>query len=98
MKILLLTLIFGLFFFYEANASYDGDGRPGCKTEEEMNIKVFRNTWDSTRYWVCENMNEPAVQVTCPPETGFMQSRKDCVSWEEWQWEEIVPPISEPSE
>ncbi|XP_017845391.1 uncharacterized protein LOC108601926 [Drosophila busckii] len=77
-----------------ANA-YDGDGQPGCKTQEELDIGVFRDNWDPSSYWKCETMDEPATKVRCPTESGFMDSLKDCVNWEEWQWEKPVAPPSE---
>lgn len=77
---------------------YNGDGQPGCKTQEELDIGVFRDNWDPTAYWKCEILNEPASKLRCPSETGFIESLKDCVSWEDWKWEKPVPPLSEVDE
>ncbi|XP_043656184.1 uncharacterized protein LOC122622078 [Drosophila teissieri] len=75
--------------------AYDGDGQPGCKTQAELDIAVFRNNWDATSYWKCETLNKPAIEIKCPSDTGFMDSLKNCVNWEEWEWEKPVEPISE---
>ncbi|XP_017057161.1 uncharacterized protein LOC108098609 [Drosophila ficusphila] len=75
--------------------AYEGNGEPGCKTQAEIDIAVFRNNWDATSYWKCESLNQPASEMKCPSETGFMDSLKNCVSWEEWEWEKPLPPISE---
>ncbi|KAH8417770.1 hypothetical protein KR222_005686 [Zaprionus bogoriensis] len=77
-----------------ANA-YEGDGQPGCKTAEELDIAVFRDNWDPTSYWKCSTLNEPAARLRCPNEMGFVDSVKDCVSWDDWKWEKPVAPISE---
>ncbi|KAH8359118.1 hypothetical protein KR093_004463 [Drosophila rubida] len=79
-------------------SAYDGDGQPGCKTQEELDIGIFRDNWDSTSFWKCKELNEPATKVRCPDETGFMDSLKNCVSWDEWQWEKPVAPPSEVDE
>ncbi|XP_017119883.1 uncharacterized protein LOC108141166 [Drosophila elegans] len=78
--------------------AYNGDGQPGCKTQAELDIAVFRNDWDPTSYWKCESLNKPAIEMKCPSETGFMDSLKNCVSWEEWEWEKPVAPLSEADE
>jgi len=78
--------------------AYHGDGQPGCKTQEELDIGVYRDNWDPTSYWKCENLNEPASKVRCPDEMGFMDSLKDCVVWEEWKWEKPIAPPSEVDE
>ncbi|KAH8313585.1 hypothetical protein KR067_008391 [Drosophila pandora] len=76
-------------------SAYEGDGQPGCKTQAELEIQVFRNNWDATSYWKCEALNEPATELKCPADTGFVDSLKNCVSWEEWEWEAPVAPLSE---
>ncbi|XP_030370600.1 uncharacterized protein LOC115621176 [Scaptodrosophila lebanonensis] len=76
-------------------SAYNGDGQPGCRTQEEVDIGIFRDNWDATSYWKCEKLNEPASRWRCPSETGFMDSLKDCVNWDEWKWEKPAAPLSE---
>ncbi|XP_017081740.1 uncharacterized protein LOC108115009 [Drosophila eugracilis] len=94
MKLLLALSVLLIISFGLVNA-YNGDGQPGCKTQDELDIAVFRNNWDSTSYWKCETLNKPAIEIKCPDEMGFMDSLKNCVSWDEWEWEKPVAPISE---
>ncbi|XP_068157047.1 uncharacterized protein [Drosophila tropicalis] len=75
--------------------AYDKDGQPGCKTQEELDIGVFRDNWDPTSYWKCEVLNEAATRIKCPSEMGYLDSVKECVNWESWNWEEPAEPISE---
>ncbi|XP_017142946.1 uncharacterized protein LOC108156143 [Drosophila miranda] len=78
--------------------AYNDDGQPGCKTQTELDIAFFRNSWDPTSYWMCDELNVPATQMKCPEETGFVESLKNCVSWDEWEWESPVAPLSEVDE
>ncbi|XP_034661776.1 uncharacterized protein LOC117897186 [Drosophila subobscura] len=78
--------------------AYSGNGQPGCKTQMELEISVFRNNWDATSYWKCDELNAPATQMKCPDEMGFVDSLKNCVSWDEWEWETPVAPLSEVDE
>lgn len=78
--------------------AYNGNGQPGCKTQAELEIGVFRNDWDPTAYWKCESLNKAGSEVRCPTDTAFMDSLKNCVSWDEWEWETPVAPLSEPDQ
>lgn len=93
-----LTICLVLLAICNLASAYDGDGQPGCKSQEELDIAVFRDNWDATSYWKCETLNEPALKVRCPSEMGFMDSLKDCVNWEDWKWEKPAPPLSEVEE
>ncbi|KAH8312825.1 hypothetical protein KR044_013100 [Drosophila immigrans] len=92
-----LQLTFGLVLLAVCclTNAYNGDGQPGCKTQEELDIGLFRDNWDATSFWKCNELNEPASKVRCPDEMGFMDSLKDCVVWDDWKWEKPVAPPSE---
>lgn len=78
----------------------NGNGQPGCRTQEEITTRDWRNNWDPTRFWRCTNLDEAAVAVTCEQETGqvggFMTSVGGCVSWDDWVWEPTANPPSSP--
>ncbi|EDV92619.1 uncharacterized protein LOC6563637 [Drosophila grimshawi] len=77
-----------------ANA-YEGDGQPACRSQEELDVAIYRDSWDPTAFWKCESLNEPASKLRCPAEMGFLDSVKECVPWEEWSWEKPKAPPSE---
>ncbi|XP_055851951.1 uncharacterized protein LOC129916166 [Episyrphus balteatus] len=67
------------------------DGKPDC-TAKNVATGSFRNNYDPTRYWVCEKVGESPTSVPCPQETGFLDSKKSCVGWDQWVWEEPYDP------
>jgi hypothetical protein len=69
-----------------------GNGRPLC-IQEEMNRR-WRNNWDNTRYWKCETLNMPAIQVICEVNTLFFEIAQECVDIPIWEW---TPPCNPPS-
>ncbi|XP_018785622.1 PREDICTED: uncharacterized protein LOC108966924 [Bactrocera latifrons] len=71
-----------------------GNGQPNCTTQEEIDIRIFRNNWDPTSYWICEELNEPAILGRCPEQMAYLDSVKDCVSWDDWQWEQPADPLT----
>ncbi|XP_055850189.1 uncharacterized protein LOC129914813 [Episyrphus balteatus] len=73
-----------------------GNGRPGCKTEQEIRDKLYRNFWDPTAYWVCSEQNTPASSARCPDEEAFVFSVRKCVPWDDWTWEPLIAPLSTP--
>ncbi|CAD7082263.1 unnamed protein product [Hermetia illucens] len=78
---------------FDGECEYDhGDGQPGCKTEEELG-RLWRNNWDPTAYWQCEEANQPAKLVRCPG-LAFSQNEQECVDWSSWEW---TPPCDPPS-
>ncbi|XP_055905611.1 uncharacterized protein LOC129941091 [Eupeodes corollae] len=81
-----------------SNSVKSGDGRPGCKTEQEITDKIYRNFWDSTCYWVCSELGKAATSVRCPDEEGFVYSLRKCVPWDEWIWEPLIAPLSTPDQ
>lgn len=86
-------VLFALFALVAAN----GNGQPGCQTDEEMNTRDWRNNWDPTRFWRCENRNVNAAVVRCEDIMGFpsgFMSGRGCVDWEDWVW---VQPVNPPS-
>ncbi|XP_055906015.1 uncharacterized protein LOC129941418 [Eupeodes corollae] len=73
-----------------------GNGQPGCKTDSEMTVKNFRNLWDPTLYWVCEQKGYPASSSKCPDMTAWDDASKKCVDWDDWGWLDPVEPPSSP--
>ncbi|CAD6992318.1 unnamed protein product [Ceratitis capitata] len=71
-----------------------GDGKPTCTTKAEIDIGLFRNNWDPTLYWKCEVIDELPTLERCPDQMAYLDSIKDCVSWEYWQWEEPIEPLT----
>lgn len=84
--------LFALFALVAAN----GNGRPACQTIAELG-RDFRNHWDPTAFWRCEQLNQPAVAYRCEAEyghtRGFMTDH-GCVTWTVWNWEPVVNPPS----
>ncbi|KAH8395575.1 hypothetical protein KR222_000483, partial [Zaprionus bogoriensis] len=60
----------------------DGNGKPDCSASNE-GVK-YRNFWDPTHYWQCENSVAQSVQ--CQNSTGFIAKSSSCVPWSEWEW------------
>lgn len=75
-----------------------GNGRPGCKTDQELVDKNYRNLFDSTSYWVCSELNTPATLQRCDSEQAYQASLRRCVSIDDWEWEDPIAPLSVPSE
>ncbi|XP_055907760.1 uncharacterized protein LOC129942737 [Eupeodes corollae] len=88
--------IFVLTIGLSSAAHIHDDGQPGCKTPTELEIKYFRNTWDPTKYWVCQELGVEAVSEKCPHVKAWLDSQKKCVPWEDWVWEEPEHPPSKP--
>lgn len=90
-------VLFALFAVVAAGGLYHGNGRPGCQTDEEMNTRDWRNTWDPVAFWRCQTRNVDAVRIRCEEEherpMGFMTGR-GCVEWSAWDWVEPVAPPS----
>jgi hypothetical protein len=64
---------------------YDhGNGRPLC-IAQELN-RPWRNLWDNTRYWVCQTLNTPAVEMVCGVNSLFLESAGTCVAVSSWKW------------
>ncbi|XP_055923663.1 uncharacterized protein LOC129954048 isoform X1 [Eupeodes corollae] len=88
---LVLVVAFVALFSSAAAVYSHTDGKPEC-TATNVKTGSFRNNFDPTRYWVCEKVGESAVTVVCPQETGFLDSKKACVGWDQWVWEEPYDP------
>lgn len=79
-----------MFALIGITAAYNGgDGRPGCQNEFEYQ-RLWRNNWDPTRYWMCENGE--AIPYGCAMDHFFYESRQDCVPRSEWRWTEPYDP------
>lgn len=72
------------------------DGRPGCLTIEEVDTRNYRNNWDPTRYFVCDDLGVTARVEKCPNSYGFQTSANKCVSFEDWVYETPCIPPSAP--
>ncbi|XP_055923665.1 uncharacterized protein LOC129954048 isoform X3 [Eupeodes corollae] len=78
--------------FSSAAALYSNtNGEPKC-TASNVQIGIFRNNFDPTRYWLCDSVGAAAKEVGCPNESGFLDSQKKCVSWTDWVWEQPNDP------
>lgn len=81
-----------------ANADIENtsfNGRPGCKTLGEVGL-TYANFFDSSRYWRCVALNNQAISDRCPNQYGYQSSKKACVPYSSWIWEEPVMPPSCP--
>jgi hypothetical protein len=81
--VLLLSCCLGLAIAQDCAYNH-GNGQPACNAAE-MN-QAWRNNWDPSRYWLCEAENVAATSVSCPIDSGFLQSAGDCVAWSQWEW------------
>ncbi|XP_055703423.1 uncharacterized protein LOC129801949 [Phlebotomus papatasi] len=77
------------------------NGQPGCRTQEELDRRFWRNNFDPTRFWECTTLNQAASAVTCEEHTGqvglaWFDERQECVDWSEWQHTMPVAPPSRP--
>lgn len=98
-SLLVFAIVF-LALFALVAAQYDhGDGRPGCRTQGELNTREWRNNFDPTAFWICETLNVAARHERCESvhgrPMGFMTGA-GCVEWENWVWVEPVNPPSQP--
>ncbi|XP_075161378.1 uncharacterized protein LOC142234146 [Haematobia irritans] len=75
---------------YIHGAAIVDNGMPTCDNDAQMNTTFFRNKFDPTAYWVCVELYEPPVLQRCPDQTAFLDSIKECVEWEDWEWEAPV--------
>ncbi|XP_075149028.1 uncharacterized protein LOC142222662 [Haematobia irritans] len=71
-------------------------GQPGCKTQEELQVRIYRHFKKKIAYWECTQLGVPATLRFCPYETGYLDAAKDCVSWRQWYWTPTVAPPSSP--
>lgn len=71
-------------------------GQPGCLTEEEIAVGVYRHFRNKRAYWVCSVLGEPSSLQLCPIGEGFLEAVRACVPWLEWYWTPTVSPPSSP--
>ncbi|XP_037954542.1 RNA-binding protein 12-like [Teleopsis dalmanni] len=77
-------------------AAYSGDGKPCCGSTNEIG-QLYANFWDPTKYWRCDALFTP-VSMKCEDQHAFFASKKICVPWIDWYWEEKpLPPKCEQS-
>lgn len=98
---LYLLVIIVLMVIAAVAQSKNYDGQPGCKTQEEVDQRDWRNNWDPTRFWRCEKLNEDSKAVTCSQDIGlegylFDSTVNKCVTAESWNWADTRAPPSEP--
>ncbi|CAD7090442.1 unnamed protein product [Hermetia illucens] len=74
-------------------ARFRSDGRPGCKTPEEM-MRPWRHHLDPTKFWLCTHEGVSALPVKCSEGTAFSEEALVCVPWEEWIWTDTKLPPS----
>ncbi|XP_073820161.1 uncharacterized protein [Musca autumnalis] len=71
-------------------------GQPGCQTEEEVSVGVYRHFRNKRAYWRCSVLGEPATLEFCPFLSGYLDEAKACVPWALWYWTPTVAPPSSP--
>lgn len=85
-------------------AADNGDGRPGCKTDEELapNPK-WRHNFDPSAFWLCQELGVAAERVQCETvmeegseKRAFNVVTRECDTWENWTWSETSAPLSSP--
>lgn len=72
-------------------------GEPGCQTEEELTVKLYRHFQNKTVYWECVALGQPAVLQQCPIAHGYLDPAKECVHFSLWYWTPTVAPPSAPA-
>ncbi|KAM8706242.1 hypothetical protein ACLKA7_010508 [Drosophila subpalustris] len=91
-----LVLVVCLCLFLEVHGQCIDTYEPGCKMSVEIN-QPQRHCIDSTKYWMCQELNGKAVLKNCAPNTGFDQYRNACIPWIDWVWRTCVEPPSRPT-
>lgn len=67
-------------------------GRPTCTHPDEF-MRLWRNNWDPTRYWDCNQRDEVgAGSIVCTNGMLFSDSHQMCVKAEEWRWSGLFDP------
>lgn len=94
-------LIFGLSLIAVTSAQVasrppaDHDGQPGCGVRYEF-TRLWRDNFNSSLYWRCEQWQVPARSIRCPSATWFQDSWQTCVPFHEWQWTPYSDPPTHP--
>lgn len=93
-----LVIVLALIALTSAQNFPDGNGQPGCKTQNEVDLRDWRNFWDPTRFWRCDTLGVNAVEVTCYEATGnwgyaFDEKTRTCILYQDWKW--TFPTLSE---
>uniref|UniRef100_A0A1L8EHV9 Putative secreted protein n=1 Tax=Haematobia irritans TaxID=7368 RepID=A0A1L8EHV9_HAEIR len=93
---LFFIVLFAIFALSPAGIPPQFSGQPGCKTEEELQVGVYRHFKKKVAYWECTQLGVPASLRFCPNDKGFLESARACVPWVEWYWTPTVAPPSSP--
>lgn len=98
--LLAFVILFAVLAVVAATPTYNGNGQPGCQTAAELSPNPdWRNNWDNTAFWRCEQLGQNAVLRRCEIESGvsqlFSPQSRTCVSNPDWVWEAPVAPPSE---
>ncbi|XP_005175117.2 uncharacterized protein LOC101890863 [Musca domestica] len=71
-------------------------GQPGCLTQEELTVGVYRHFRNTRAYWRCQVLGVAAIFELCPQTHKFLDTVKECVPWNQWVWTPTVAPPSSP--
>lgn len=71
-------------------------GQPGCKTDEELTVGVYRHFRNKRAFLRCRELGVAATLELCPYNQGFLESARACVPWSQWTWTPTVAPPSLP--
>uniref|UniRef100_A0A1A9WFB4 Chitin-binding type-2 domain-containing protein n=1 Tax=Glossina brevipalpis TaxID=37001 RepID=A0A1A9WFB4_9MUSC len=91
-KIIYLGVLLSIFVYTLAaeDCNPESDGKPICS--ERNNDMRFRNYWDPTKYWSCNDLK--AVSNSCQPSKLYDDKLQDCINWYEWVWSNPCPELS----
>ncbi|ALC45862.1 CG14245, partial [Drosophila busckii] len=67
-------------------------GQPGCQTEQELQVGVYRHFKRKDAYWQCTTLGQPASMQYCKNEEGYLDDQKQCVLWKDWYYTPTVMP------
>lgn len=71
-------------------------GQPGCKTDEELKVRLYAYHDDPQLFWQCVEKGVDAVCWHCPKGTLFQPDIGSCIRAEEYKWCESLDPLSLP--
>ncbi|GAB0096121.1 hypothetical protein DMENIID0001_115920 [Sergentomyia squamirostris] len=91
LSVILVTVLSVAVFVNGQDASPTYDGRPGCLVQYEFG-RLWKNNFEPTAYWKCEQWGQPASKVECPKYMNFQDYLQMCVPYTNWK----VTPFSEP--
>uniref|UniRef100_A0A1B0C6Y9 Chitin-binding type-2 domain-containing protein n=1 Tax=Glossina palpalis gambiensis TaxID=67801 RepID=A0A1B0C6Y9_9MUSC len=98
MKLKVCIIFLMLLIAVSKGYPYAYNGQPGCKTDEELQVKYYRFITNKTLYWKCVEMGKPAVVERCPNGQGYLDPVKSCVDFRHWYWTPLINQAKPPSE